>query len=313
MSDFEANRVSDTLPGLEIRGLRPEALHDPSIRQALHDLWIVEGLLIFKDFDGVDEQIALSEVFGTCSVHHARENLVPGHPELINIRHRPNDGNIYEVDGRLVGSFLPWHSDLIYLDKINRGGILRALEVSPETSRTGYIDKIAAYDRLPEDLKREIEGLSVIYKFDMAIDNSKFGNKWDARTVKQSPGVISIQARRDEYPRAVHPLCFTQHETGRKVLNISPWFALGIKGRENSEGDELLRRVIDIATDERFAYYHQWSPGEMVLWDNWRMLHRASGMRAELNRWLQRTTIHGDYGLGEVESGNAALLAGIDV
>lgn len=311
--EVEAHRMSETLPGVEIRNMTAVRLRDGATRSWLYQLWIREGLLIFPDFSGTAEQVELSEIFGRCSVHHARENLVEEYPQLINIRHRPHDGNVYDVDGLEVGSFLPWHSDLIYLDRINRGGVLRALEVSPDASRTGYIDKIAAYERLPDDLKQEIQGLNVVYKFDMDIEGSRFGNPWNARTIRLSPGVQSIQSRRDQYPRAVHPLCFAQKETGRMVLNVSPWFALGIQGMEHSEGDELLRRVISVATDERFAYYHQWTGSEMVLWDNWRMLHRASGMPAERSRWLQRTTIDGDYGMGALENGNAGLLAGIDV
>jgi taurine dioxygenase len=120
-------------------------------------------------------------------------------------------------------------------------------------------------------------------------------------------------SRVDDYPRSIHPMVCVQEETGRKVLNVSPWFAVAIQGREHDEGDALLRAVIECLESEDHAYYHQWQAGDMVLWDNWRMLHRATGLPPHLPRWLQRTTIFGDYGLGALESDAAEDLAHISV
>jgi taurine dioxygenase len=100
-------------------------------------------------------------------------------------------------------------------------------------------------------------------------------------------------------------MVFTQAETGRKVLNVSPWFAVAIEGMENAEGDALLARVIDHCEDDRFAYYHHWQPEEMALWDNWRMLHSAYGVPENETRRLERTTIKGDYQLGRIVRGKA--------
>jgi taurine dioxygenase len=61
---------------------------------------------------------------------------------------------------------------------------------------------------------------------------------------------------------------FVQEETGRKVLNLSPWFAQGIAGMKNDEGDELLHRLAEHAVDTRRAYIHRWHDDDMVLWDN---------------------------------------------
>ena len=92
-----------------------------------------------------------------------------------------------------------------------------------------------------------------------------------------------------------------QRETGRKVANVSPWFADGIEGLETPEGDALLREVIARITRPELAYFHKWAPGEMVLWDNWRMLHCATGTPAGMRRHLTRTIIAGDYALGRRE------------
>lgn len=68
------------------------------------------------------------------------------------------------VDSAFRGSWLPWHSDLIYVDRINRGGILRPVRLPGRLGQNRFIDKIAAYDSLPEPFKQRIEGLDVVHK-----------------------------------------------------------------------------------------------------------------------------------------------------
>lgn len=65
--------------------------------------------------------------------------------------------------------------------------------------------------------------------------------------------------------------------------------------------------VVDIRSlaDEHYSYHHAWRPTDMVIWDNWRMLHCASGNRPEDERLMYRTTIKGDYGLGRFENNRA--------
>jgi taurine dioxygenase len=106
--------------------------------------------------------------------------------------------------------------------------------------------------------------------------------------------------------RVIHPLVYTQAGTGRKVLRVSPWFAEGIEGMENAQGDALLREVISYVMRPELMYFHKWHMGDMVLWDNWRMLHCATGVPAEEIRKMRRTTIAGDYGLGRKEIARVA-------
>jgi taurine dioxygenase len=81
------------------------------------------------------------------------------------------------------------------------------------------------------------------------------------------------------------------------VLNLSPLFALYIEGMQNAEGDALLAdlagHILDCPT-----YHHHWTLNDMVLWDNWRMLHSVTLAPVDETRVMQRTTIAGDYALG---------------
>ena len=80
--------------------------------------------------------------------------------------------------------------------------------------------------------------------------------------------------------------------------------AKGVVGRSADEGDALLREVCDeiVAVANDLSYFHQWKPTDMVVWDNWRVLHSVSGMPPEHPRCMHRTTIAGDYGLGRFET-----------
>ena len=78
--------------------------------------------------------------------------------------------------------------------------------------------------------------------------------------------------------------------------------AVGIEGHENPDGDALLEAVTQEIRAKVQPYVHKWKPTDMVIWDNWRMLHEALGVDPKYAREVHRTTIKGDYGLGYWEN-----------
>src|SRR5262245_58069607 len=114
--------------GAIVTALDPATLDRPDVRQALHDLWIEKGVIVFRGIaGGLDTQLALSEIYGEPEVHPlmAGTDVKSVHKAIAPIEFDQNDGNIYEIGGELVGGFLPWHFDAAYVDRINHGGILR--------------------------------------------------------------------------------------------------------------------------------------------------------------------------------------------
>jgi len=111
----------DTPFGATVSGLTLEHLRDATVRKALYDLWIDRGVLLFRGESSSEMHVELSKCFGRLEQHVFKETWVDGHPELVKVKYYPDDGNIYEIDGELRGGFLPWHSDLVYTDTINRG------------------------------------------------------------------------------------------------------------------------------------------------------------------------------------------------
>lgn len=297
---YEVSPLGDSVPfGATVSGLRLDQLADTEIRQSLVDLWIEKGVLYFRDGDSSPQmQLELSRCFGDLEPHMFPETRSEGDPDLVKIKFYPEDGSFYEVNGELRGSWLPWHSDLVYTHRINRGGILRPVQLPSRLGQTGYLCQIAAYERLPQALKDRIENLHVVYEVRINLANCPFTNAGDVRLMRLAKSGAAIEKRRFSYPRVIHPMVYTQEQTGRKVLNVSPGFAVGIYEDGTPEGDELLHEVVRHCTDPSLSYFHEWKQDDMVLWDNWRVLHCAAGVPPEETRVMERTTISGDYARG---------------
>jgi taurine dioxygenase len=291
--------------GLEVSGIDLDLPLDADTRQALQDAFIQSGILLFRRAATSPEaHLSLSRCFGELQRHPVRENWVAGYPELVDISYRPalqGDSTValYEVDGKRRGGWLPWHSDLRYMSKINRGGILRSIKRPSEGGRTGFVDQIAAYATLPERLKQRIDRLHVVYQIRSDFTQEKFGKPKSLTLIANAAALESMAARIDQdFPPVVHPMVYVQPETGRKVLNVSPTSAIGIHEMPNSEGDALLEEVLSYTLNPALAYWHDWQETDLLLWDNWRTLHSAEGVPEYCVREMQRTTIAGDYALG---------------
>jgi taurine dioxygenase len=295
---YAVEPLSPDLPfGRTIRGLTSEHIRDEAVREDLRRIWTDCAFIKFADGE-VSEQfhLDLSRVFGPLEVHRTKEFQDDRVPELLKLSSADDDTEI-EVDGEQGGQFQSWHKDSIYLEKVNLGGLLRALKPTSRGGLTGFIDLAYAYDTLPEALKARIADLRVVYLMSLQ-DQHPYTTGEQIRVVKQSAMLKSLFGRRDrDYPAVSHPLVFTQPGSGRKVLNFSPSHAKRIEDLDADESHELLTAIARHVYASP-AYHHSWSTDEMLLWDNWRMVHMVSLQPLDEIRIMQRTTITGDYGLG---------------
>jgi taurine dioxygenase len=307
---FTVERLSPELTfGRVLTGLTHDDLKNEAVREKLRHYWVVDGLVIFRGAEVTpDFQVDLSEVFSNIEVHPVTEIHHPENKKLIRLVSNPRgeDEDLIEVDGVPGCAWLPWHKDLVFTDRLNHGGILRATQITSSGGETGYIDQIAAYERLPDEIKAKIDDLEVVYQYG-PIETSPWCARETVRYVKVGPANRSMNARAArDWPPVVHPLVFVQRETRRKALNLSPRFAQAILGWDKPDSDALLTMLANHLWDSP-AYFHKWQLDEMVLWDNWRMLHCVTPGPYEEVRIVERTTLGGDYGLGrKLESSSAA-------
>lgn len=309
MSPITVRPLRDDLSfGSRVTGVTLGALADPLVREQLRDLFEERGMILFEDVEPDPElQVEISKVFGPLKDHPIPTVPRPGealHPGIIEISQEARQGNIVMVDGKEVTSWLPWHFDHCYNDKLNRAGVLRCIKGVTEGGQTGFTDGIELYRSLSPELREQIEGRNILYSLNLRFRDMRFGLAEGFREVQ--PHVMlqkTIDYGKDNLPRAVHPAVWTR-DTGEKVLHVSPWMAEGIEGDETPAGDELLEAVCREMLANIKPYFHDWRPTDMVIWDNVRMLHAVSGHDPDEPRVMHRTTIEGDYGLGYFE-GNA--------
>ena len=313
MTGISVRPLSDDLSfGARITGVTQANSTDAGVRAEIVDTFEDRGMIVFEGMEPTNAmQMALTRVFGEPQVYaltdvmEASDRVDTGVVEF-------EYGDIFDVDGEELVSWLPWHFDACYTDKLNRGGILRAITIPPEGGLTGFADGIQLYRDVDPVLRDRFENLSIIYHTHLMFLNMRFGLPKSVKPISIRPLVTEMLAATKDAPRAVHPAIWTR-KTGEKVLHVAPWQAAGIEGMLNAEGDALFQALLDEVYAKAMPYHHKWSPTDMVIWDNWRFIHSVGGNPAQYPRQMQRTTIEGDYGLGRFEIAGSAAPAGLDL
>ncbi len=181
-----------------------------------------------------------------------------------------------------LGSYeLVWHTDMSYNELPPRASLLYALEVPPDGGNTGYLNMYTAYETLPGDLKRAIEGRTCIH------DSSR-NSAGELRKGFQT----TLDVRRT--PGAVHPLVRLHPITKRKALFLGRRPGAYIHGLPVEESEKLLDAIWEHATQPALAWYQKWRIGDLVLWDNRCVMHRRDAFDESLRRLMHRTQIVGE-------------------
>ena len=304
---FNVAPIRDDLPfGARISGLEYDALEDAGLRAEIRATFEERGIILFEEVEPSGRMlVGLSTIFGELKENPVNaaprvdNDLLPG---IMDIYQEPGKAGIVELDGRQLSGWLPWHFDHCYNDDLNRGAILRPVIIPPRGGTTGFADGIALYQAISPELRERIEERNILYRLNVNLEPLRFGRPRNFHEIRRKPGADEMVAQGEQMPRAVHPAVWTR-PSGEKVLHVSPWMALGIEGQEDAEGEALLHAVCEEIFAKVQPYFHQWRPNDMLVWDNWRVLHCASGVELGDARRMHRTTIRGDYGLGRFENG----------
>jgi taurine dioxygenase len=279
---MQINRLSDAL-GAEISGVDVSNLDEAefgAVRDAFHEHQVV----VFRDQSlSVEDHIAFSRRFGDLEIHISRDKLLKEHPEILLVTNKMENGKYIGVEN--AGD--EWHSDLSYMQKPSLGSLLYALEISAEGGDTEWSNMYTAYDTLPEDTKKRLEGLRARHSF------NRVRNPRTPIPAKHKEGAKERYEKMSP-PDVIHPLVRTHETTGRKALYVSPRFTIGIENLPEDEGQALLDELFAHAVKRDFIYHHQWRLGDLLFWDNRCTLHLACrGIPEGQIRHMHRTTISG--------------------
>jgi len=268
--------------GAEVIGLDLSLPLATSDLARLHRAHLDYHVLVFRDQHITPaQQVDFSRHFGALQIHVLRNFQLPEQPEVLVISNIQQDGKPVGLGD--AGHF--WHSDLSYKETPSLGSMLHAQELPAEGGDTLFANQHAAWDALPDDLKREVEGLQAEHWYLARYDELRQRNPY-------RPQLTQVQI--DEVRPVSHPVVRTHPETGRRALFVSEHFTTRILGVSEQRSRELLDLLFDYGTRAEHVYRHQWQPHDMVFWDNRSLMHLAAGCPDHLRRKLYRTTIEGD-------------------
>jgi alpha-ketoglutarate-dependent 2,4-dichlorophenoxyacetate dioxygenase len=235
-----------------------------------------------------ERQIAFARLYGPLEVSPPQQNKLGGigfnarvkHREIFDVSNLDERGTILdERDARAayrLGNQL-WHTDSSFRQKSAAWSMLHARVIPPAGGDTEFADTRAAYDALPDAMKRRLDGLVAEHSI------------WHSR--EKLGGYLPTEEERRLRPPARHPLVRRHPGSGRQALYIAS-HASHIIGMPVDEGAALLAELIAFATQPRFVYRHAWQLGELVIWDNRCTMHRATPFAATGHvRDMRRTTI----------------------
>jgi taurine dioxygenase len=275
----------DAAIGAEIRGVDLSRPIDPQTFAKIEAAYDRHTVLIFRNQKLTPEQhIAFGALFGPLEIHVLKRYLLAEHPEILLV------SNVLKPDGDFLG--LPdagqtWHTDTSYRTRPSRGSILYALEIPTDESSKPLGDTLfagtgPAYDALPAEMKRKLQGRKAIHRYAQR------------RRPEGSQRLKLTKAQLDETPDIAHPVVRTHPNTGRKALYVFEGECIGIEGMTEEEGHEIIAMLTQHCIQPQFIYCHKWQVGDVVMWDNAASLHLAiADYKLPERRLLHRVTVEG--------------------
>jgi len=241
------------------------------------------SVLLFRGQPLTDEQqIAFSQRFGRLEVTRSM-NPAAGTPFARQSNLDIKTGEVIPAEDRRMIYQLAnmlWHSDSSFKAVPSLCSLLSERIVPPEGGATEFASARCAYASLPEALKRRARDAVVVHDFSWSRDQIR-------------PGFFTDKERA-EYPPVRHPLVRRNPVNGRESLFLGA-HASHVEGLPVAEGRAFLKELLDHVTQPQFCYRHEWQEGDLIIWDNRCVLHRATPFdTTRYKRLMQRTTVSGD-------------------
>ena len=205
--------------------------------------------------------------FGELEINVANAYQEPGIPEVMIL------SNIVE-NGKAIGladAGQDWHTDMSYSRTIAFANVLYGIRIPRRGGRalgaTEFSNMHAAYDGLPGEMKRDLEGMTVLHDF------NKF---WEMmRREKGSKRPPLTEAQRKSKPPVSHPIFLTHPITQRKVLYCNPGYAMRINELPDKESEKTLAFLFEHQLRPEYRWAFHWHEGDVLMWEDIGTIHNA--------------------------------------
>jgi alpha-ketoglutarate-dependent taurine dioxygenase len=287
LTDIAITRLSPAL-GAEVVGLDLAQSLDAATLARVRDAFEEHHMLCFRAQRLSDEQlVAFSQQLGPLEAFPEKDKT-KGKIEVYNVANvSPEGEHLQAEDPRVIfqRNNARWHTDSSYRFEPSLASILYGIEVLPEGAEggeTGFSNMLLAYEALSDHMKRRLEPLHMVHSYE------------GIRRLEPSMPPTSA-AERDAFPPVTHPLIRVHPDRNdRRSLYFTCNTSREIGGGTLEEGQRLHEWLREWADQARFCYYHRWRLGDLVMWDNRVLLHRAIPYDyAKYRRVLRRTTVAG--------------------
>jgi len=261
--------------GAEIRGVDASQPVSAAVFDRILAAWHEHLVIVLRGQDlDEDAQVRFAERFGELSPihtgHHSAKNKA-----VMYIGNRKKDGKLV---GALPLGEMQFHSDQCYTERPAMGTMLYAIEIPAEGGNTLFANAYKAYEALPPDVRKRVDGLKAVQVYDYG------GGVTDRRNMVAPAEGMSY----------AHPVARTHPATGRKALYVNRLMTHHIEGLQAEESERLLELMFGTIERPQFIYEHRWRVGDLLLWDNRCTLHARRDFNPDENRWMRRVTIRGD-------------------
>ena len=279
--------------GAEIAGVDIREPLGTADRDAIRKAWLDNLVLRFRGVPMTDAQhMTFTRQFGELEFNPAkliemkygvstqtdgRKNDIP--PEISVI------SNIIE-NGKAIGGLGDgeafWHTDSSFVDVPPAASLLRSIECPPPSAggSTHFLNCYSAYDDLPAETKKRIDGLMMIH----AATHSSGG--------KAHKGFETVEDV-SKVPGAHQPMVRTHPETGKKSLFLGRRINAYVIGLPVAESEELLDELWAHMVQEKYTWRQDWQVGDLVWWDNRCTMHRRDAFDPNARRLMHRTQLKG--------------------
>lgn len=280
----------DTKPldpiGVEALGLDLRTPIDDATLAALRATVLDEGLVLFRDQPIEPEvQVALGRRFGRLEVllldsEEADEDEASAEGGHVVIGNVGEDGRVLPDDHpmmKLISINEGWHTDSSFREVPASFSIFACVVAPEEGGDTFFASLERAWQALSPEEQARLYDLDGVHDYHAAY----------RRRGSEEGSVVGYHG-----PPLRHPLARRHPETGRTVLYVSEHVS-HVAGLPEDESRALLERLLAVCTDPARVYRHHWHPGDIAIWDNRSMLHRAQGFDARHARVMHHVRIGG--------------------